>query len=148
VAGASTAYSAAVLAVFHGSFAFLRSLVIAEGALPHGAGLGVETAFAYSTYAAPLFRVGLVLSALTYLGVFALAMWGRTHYPRWAGAALPLAYIVVAFVLRAVVAGPAGVVMGAAGWNMGGVVVMALSTAILWNRDLAQEAVLVPERVA
>jgi len=82
-----------------------------------------------------LFRVGLGVAGIAHLVVFGLALSGRTVYPRWAGAVLPVVYVLVAFVLEASVPLWAAVVLGAAGWNVAGAILFGLSTAILWRRD-------------
>jgi hypothetical protein len=132
---AATAYSVGLLTVWHGSFAFLRSVLRAEQA----AGVvssspGPETVLAYTTFAVPVFRVALVVAALAYVTVFTLALFGRTLYPRWAGVVLPAVYVIVAFLLGPYVPQRASVILDATGWSVGGVAVFALSTAILWNR--------------
>jgi len=133
---AATAYSAPLIAVWHASFAFMRSIVRAElpaGAMPGGP--GTEALLAYSTYALPLFRVGLGVAGFAYLVVFGLIMSGRTLYPRWSGVVLPGVYVLFAFVLEPYVPLWAGVVLDAAGWNVAGAAMFGLSTAILWRRD-------------
>jgi hypothetical protein len=131
----ATAYSAALLALWHGSFAFLRSTLRAEQAAGVVAsGPGPETLLAYAALALPIFRVALVVAALAYATVFVLALTGKTLYPRWAGIALPAVYVAVVFLLAPLVPQRGGVILDAAGWNLGGVAAFALSTAILWNR--------------
>ncbi len=131
----ATAYSVALLTVWHGSFAFMRSILRAEQASGVvSSGPGPETLVAYTAFAVPIFRVAGVVAALAYATVFGLALSGRTLYPRWAGAVLPALYIVVVFLLGAYLPQRAGAIVDAAGWNLGGVAVFALSTAILWNR--------------
>lgn len=130
------AYSACICTVWHASFAFTRSIVRAE--LANGAAAtrpSPEALLAFETYAVPLFRVGLAVAGIAFLFVFGLALLGRTLYPRWAGVALPAVYTIVAFVLGPYVPVWAGVVLRAAGWNIGGAALFALSTALLWNRD-------------
>lgn len=129
------AYSACLCTVWHASFAFSRSILRAELANGVSTRPGPEASLAFETYAVPLFRVGLAVAGIAFLLVFVLALLGRTLYPRWAGVALPVVYTLVAFVLDAYVPVWAGVVLRAAGWNVGGAALFALSTALLWNRD-------------
>lgn len=127
-------YSACLATVWHAAFAFTRSILRAELAAGNASTRSIpEAALAFETYALPLFRVGLVVAGAAFLLVFCLALMGRTRYPRWAGVVLPAAYIVVAFLLGPYVPVWAGVVLRAGGWNAGGAVMFALSTALLWN---------------
>ena len=103
------------------------------GAMPGGP--GTEALLAYSTYALPLFRVGLGVAGFAYVVVFGLILSGRTLYPRWSGVVLPAVYVLIAFVLEPFVPLWAGVVLDAAGWNVAGAAMFGLSTAILWRRD-------------
>src|SRR5262245_13281376 len=131
---AATAYSVSLLAVWHSSFAFARSIVRAERAAGVASSVpGPEALLAYSTYAVPAFRLGLIIAGLAYIVVFGLVLSGRTLYPRWAGVALPLTYVLATFVLMGHV--PASLdLLRATSWNVGGVALFALSTAILWRR--------------
>jgi hypothetical protein len=132
----ATAYGASILTVWHASFMFIRSILRAEvagGAASDGP--SPEALLAYSTFALPLFRVGLVLSGITFLFVLGLILSGRTLYPRWAAVALPGAFTGVGFLLEPYVPVGAAVVLRAAAWNAGGAALFALSTALLWNRD-------------
>jgi hypothetical protein len=124
---ATTGYVLPLLAVWHAAFPFTRAILRA------GAGGQEEARLAFSIYAVPLFRVGLVIAAAGYLVVFALALAGRTRYPRWAGVVLPLLYAVIALFLRPVAPVWADLVLGAGGWNLAGAILLGLSTAILWN---------------
>src|SRR5262249_35590867 len=130
----ATAYSVSLLAVWHASFAFSRSIVrLYRAASIVSTGPGPEALLAYSTYAVPALRLALVVAGLAYLLVFALAVSGRTLYPRWAGVALPATYVLVAFVVMPHL--PASLdILRATAWNAGGVALFALSTAVLWNR--------------
>jgi hypothetical protein len=131
----ATAYGVGLLTVWHGSFAFTRSILRAEQAAGVvSSGPGPETLVAYTTFAVPIFHVALVVAALAYATVFVLALSGKTLYPRWAGVVLPAVYVVVAFLLGPWVPQRAGVILDATSWNAGGVALFALSTAILWNR--------------
>lgn len=133
---AATAYSAPLIAVWHASFAFTRSILRAEisaGLTPGGP--GTEALLAYSTYALPLFRVGLGVAGFAYVVMFGLMLSGRTLYPRWSGVVLPAVYVLLAFVLEPFVPLRAGVVLDAAGWNVAGAAMFGLSTIILWRRD-------------
>jgi hypothetical protein len=130
------AYSACLCAVWHASFAFTRSILRAE--LASGAPStrpSPEALLAFGTYAEPLFRVGLAVAGIAFLLAFGLALLGRTLYPRWAGVALPAVYTVVTFLLGPYVPVWTGVVLRAAGWNIGGAALFAFSTALLWNRE-------------
>ena len=127
-------YTACLCTVWHASFAFTRSIVRAELAAGTGVSPGPEALLAFGTYAMPLFRFGLGLAGSSFLLAFGLAVLGRTHYPRWAGVALPALYILVAVLLGPYVPVWAGVVLRAGGWNLGGVALFALSTTLLWNR--------------
>jgi hypothetical protein len=130
----ATAYSVSLLAVWHASFAFARSIARAERASGIvSSGPGPEALLAYSTYAVPAFRLALVVAGLAYLLVFGLALSGLTLYPRWAGVVLPATYVLVAFFVMPHL--PASLdILRATAWNAGGVALFALSTAILWNR--------------
>lgn len=83
----------------------------------------------------PLFRFGLGIAGSAFLLAFGLAALGRTHYPRWAGVALPAIYLLVAVVLEPYVPVGAAVVLRAGGWNVGGVAMFALSTVLLWHNE-------------
>lgn len=126
-------YTACLCTVWHASFAFTRSILRAE--LAAGAGPASEAVLAFGTYALPLFRFGLGVAAAAFLLACGLAAMGRTHYPRWAGAALPLLYLLVAVLLGPYVPVWAAVVLRAGGWNVGGAAVFALSTVLLWNHE-------------
>ena len=129
-------YSTCLMMVWHASFAFARSILRAELAAGTASrGPSPEALLAFETYALPLFRVGLAVAGAAFLLVFGLALLGRTLYPRWAGVVLPGTYVVVAFLLGPYVSVGAGVVLRAAGWNVGGAVLLAISTALLWNND-------------
>ena len=128
-------YTACLCTVWHASFAFTRSIVRAELTTGTSGSPGPEALLAFGTYAMPLFRFGLVLASSVFLLAFGLALLGKTHYPRWAGVALPVLYISVAALLGPYVPVGAGVVLRAGGWNLGGVALVALSTVLLWNRD-------------
>jgi hypothetical protein len=133
---AATAYCAPLIAVWHASFAFTRSVLRAElavGAMPGGP--GTEALLAYSTYALPLFRIGLGVAGLAYVIVFGLILSGRTLYPRSSGVVLPAVYVLLAYVLEPFVPLRVGVVLDAAGWNVAGAAMFGLSTVILWSRD-------------
>ena len=130
------AYSVCLTTVWHAAFAFTRSILRAELAAGNGLTRSTpEAGLAFGTYALPLFRIGLVVAGSAFLLVFCLALMGRTRYPRWAGVGLPAVYLVVAFLLGPHVPVWGGVVLRAGGWNAGGVVMFALSTALLWNCD-------------
>ena len=130
---AAIGYTACLSTVWHASFAFTRAILRAELAAGTSGGPGPEALFAFGTYAEPLFRLGLAVAGSAFVLVFGLAALGRTHYPRWAGVALPGLYVAVSVLLGPYVPVWAGVVLGAGGWNVGGVAVFALSTALLWN---------------
>lgn len=134
------AYTACLCTVWHASFAFTRSILRAELAGGTSGGPGPEALLAFGTYAVPLFRFGLGVAGSAFLLVFGLAALGRTHYPRWAGVALPGLYVTVAVLLGPYVPVWAGVVLRAGGWNVGGVAVFALSTVLLWNAPKAMDA--------
>ncbi len=131
----ATAYAAGLFAVWHASFAFTRSILRAELASGASVGAGSEVALAYGTYALPLFRFGLGVVGSALLLACGLAVLGRTHYPRWAGVALPVLYVLVAVLLEPHVPLWAAVVLRAGGWNVGGVAVFALSTVLLWKHE-------------
>ncbi len=133
-------YTACLCTVWHASFAFTRSILRAELAAGTSGSPGPEALLAFGTYAVPLFRFGLGVAASAFLITFGLAVLGRTHYPRWAGVALPALYIAVAVLLGPYVPVWAGVVLRAGGWNVGGVAVFALSTVLLWNAPKAVDA--------
>ena len=128
-------YTACLCTVWHASFAFTRSILRAELAAGTSASPGSEAVLAFGTYALPLFRFGLAVAGSAFLLAFGLAVLGRTHYPRWAGVALPALYILVAVVLGSYVPVSVAVVLRAGGWNVGGVAVFVLSTGVLWNRE-------------
>ena len=128
-------YTACLCTVWHASFAFTRSILRAELAAGASLSPGPEAILAFGTYALPLFRFGLGVGGSAFLLAFGLAVLGRTHYPRWAGVALPALYILVAVVLASYVPVSVGVVLRAGGWNVGGVAVFARSTALLWNHE-------------
>ena len=128
-------YTACLCTVWHASFAFTRSILRAQLAAGAGVSPGSEAILAFGTYALPLFRFGLAVAGSAFLLAFGLAVLGRTHYPRWAGVALPALYILVAVVLGSYVPVSAAVVLRAGGWNVGGVAVFALSTALLWHHE-------------
>lgn len=134
------AYTACLCTVWHASFAFTRSILRAELAAGTSGSPGSEAVLAFGTYALPLFRFGLAVAGSAFLLAFGLAVLGRTHYPRWAGVALPALYILVAGLLGPYVPVWAGVVLRAGGWNVGGVAVFALSTVLLWNAPKAVDA--------
>ena len=132
----TSAYSAAIFAVWHASFAFNRSIFRAEVAAGAPASEpGPEALFAFATYAEPLFRVGLAVAGIGLLSVFGMILAGRTLYPRWAAVVLPVVFLVLAFVLAHYVPVSAAVVLRAGAWNSAGAAMFAMSTAILWNRD-------------
>jgi len=132
----ATAYSASILTVWHGSFAFTRSILRAEVAAgATSGGPGPEALLAFSTYALPLFRVGLAIGAIAFVVVFGLILSGRTLYPRWAGLVLPAVFTIVGFLLDPYVPVWSAVALRAAAWNVGGAALFALSTALLWNCD-------------
>jgi hypothetical protein len=122
-------YTACLCTVWHASFAFTRP--------------AAASALAPRRYlrSAPTrcrsFGSGWGVAGSAFLLAFGLAVLGRTHYPRWAGVALPALYIAVAVLLGPYVPVWAGVVLRAGGWNVGGVAVFALSTALLWNAPKA-----------
>jgi hypothetical protein len=127
----ATAYGVSLLAVWHASFAFVRSIVRAERVVSTGP--GPEALLAFSTYAVPALRLAVVVAGLAYLLVFGLAIAGRTLYPRWAGIVLPATYVLVTFVVVPHLP-PSLDILRATAWNAGGIALFALSTAILWKR--------------
>ena len=133
-------YIACLCTVWHASFAFTRSILRAELAAGASVSPGPEAVLAFGTYALPLFRFGLGVAGSAFLLTFGLAVLGRTHYPRWAGVALPALYLLVAVLLGPYVPVWAAVVLRAGGWNVGGVAVFALSTVLLWNAPKAVDA--------
>jgi hypothetical protein len=130
----TTGYALPLVAVWHAAFPFTRSILRVESAVGLATTPSAESQLAFLTYALPLFRVVLVVAALGYAVVFALALAGKTKYPRWAGVALPGSYVLIAFLLRPVAPIWADALLGAGGWNLAGAVMFALSTAVLWNR--------------
>ena len=82
---------------------------------------------------APLATVVAITSFLVgnYGAVFLLAVC-TYGFATWA-MLVPAIYVFVAFGLGAYVPVWAGVVLRAAGWNVGGAAVFALSTALLWD---------------
>ena len=121
--------------MWHASFAFTRSILRAELAADTCVSSGSEAALAFGTYAVPLFRFGLGIAGSAFLLAFGLAVLGKTHYPRWAGVALPAIYLLVAVLLEPYVPVGAAVVPRAGGWNVGGVAMFALSTVLLWKHE-------------
>ena len=128
-------YTACLGTVWHASFAFTRSILRAELAAGTRVSSGSEAALAFGTYAVPLFRFGLGIAGSAFLLAFGLAVLGKTHYPRWAGVALPAIYLLVAVLLEPYVPVGAAVVLRAGGWNVGGVAMFALSTVLLWKHE-------------
>jgi len=79
----ATAYSASLLTVWHGAFAFTRSILRAETLARGIAGSPApEAALAFQAYAIPLFRVAVVVAGGALLVVLVLIALGRTLYPR------------------------------------------------------------------
>jgi len=128
----TSAYSAALFTVWHASFAFNRSILRTEGTGPGGP--GPEALLAFTTYAEPLFRVGLAVAGMGLTAVLGMILAGRTLYPRWAAILLPAVFLVVASLLADLVPVSAAVVLRAGAWNCAGAAMFAASTAILWNR--------------
>jgi hypothetical protein len=128
----TTGYALPLTAVWHAAFPFTRSVMLAERT-GGSADAMAQSQLAFATYALPLFHVGLVVAASGYLTVFALAVAGRTLYPRWAGIALPAVYVLIAFFVRPHAPVWADLVLGAGGWNLAGAALFGLSTAILWS---------------
>ncbi len=129
-------YTACLATVWHAAFALTRSILRAEIAAGASVGVGSESALAFGTYALPVFRFGLGIAGSAFLLAFGLALLGRTHYPRWAGVALPATYLLVAVLLEPYVPVGAAVVLRAGGWNVGGVAMFALSTVLLWHHEV------------
>ena len=124
------AYSEFLLMVFHASFAFTRSILRVQADRPGG-----EAEWAFNTLGWPMFRIAVWVGAPAAVAVIVLILVGKSHYPRWAGLVLPS--LAVLFVFPPVAHLPvwAKAVLGAARYNLGGAVVFALSTVLLWNRD-------------
>jgi Family of unknown function (DUF6796) len=125
-----TAYSVCLLTVFHASFAFTRAILRAQGGASGG-----EALLAFETLGAPMLRIVIWVMVPVYVIVLLLIAFGRTLYPRWAALVLPCAFALLAFPPASVLPVWAAAVLRAAGLNVGGAVVLGVSTILLWNRD-------------
>lgn len=133
----AAAYSACLLTVWHGAFAFTSSILRAEHLAPGIAGGPTPAAtLVFSTYALPLFRVASVVAGGALAVVLVLIALGRTLYPRWAIVGIPAVLMLIP-VVQPYLPVWAGVILSAGYWNVAGALTFGASTVILWNRESA-----------
>jgi small-conductance mechanosensitive channel len=125
-----SAYSVCLLTVFHASFAFTRAILRVQGGTSGG-----EAFLAFETLGAPMLRIVTWVAGPIYLVILVLIARGRSLYPRWAALVLPFAFASFAFPPLALLPVWAAAVLRAAGLNLGGAVVLCVSTVLLWNQD-------------